>query len=128
MRLLLKCAMLASTLLPSSMVLAQAAFIEGHVFNKMTGIPLSGAVVRVVENVTTGPIGQELASGLTDENGFYQFEVNRFLGAPAIIQIACETPHGVVRGGSSARLRDGVIRRDVYLGASPNLMRCREPK
>ena len=103
---------------------AQTAFIEGHVFNKRTGIPLSGAIVRVLENVTLGPFPVELAAGITDANGFYQFEVDEFLGFPAIIEVACATRKGEIRGRSSALLREGLIRRDVYLGWRLRLTRC----
>ena len=108
----------------SSLASAQTVFIEGHVFNKRTGVPLSGAAVRVFENVTLGPLPVELAAGITDANGFYQFEVDEFLGFPAIIEVVCETATGEIRGGSSTLLREGPIRRDVYLEARRRLTRC----
>ena len=124
MRLLFASAALAAALLLSSAAFAQTAFVEGHVFNKRTGVPLSGAVVRVFENVTLRPVPVELASGITDDNGFYQFEVEKFLGAPARIEVVCATPWGEVHGRSSARLREGLVRRDVYLGRWWYLTRC----
>ena len=108
----------------SASALAQTADIEGHVFNKRTGVPLSGALVRVFENVTLGPLPVLLAKGITDANGFYQFVVDEFLGSPAIIEVICGTATGEIRGGSSTLLREGLIRRDVYLGASRRLTRC----
>jgi len=108
----------------ASLASAQTAFIEGHVFNKGTGVPLSGAAVRVFENVTLGPLPVELAAGITDANGFYQFEVDEFLGFPAIFEVVCETATGEIRGGSSTLLREGSIRRDVYLEARRRLTRC----
>ena len=108
----------------SGLAAAQTAFIEGHVFNKRTGIPLSGAIVRVLENVTLGPFPVELAAGITDANGFYQFEVDEFLGFPAIIEVVCATRKNEIRGKSSALLRDGLIRRDVYLEWKRRLTRC----
>ncbi len=108
----------------SGLASAQTAFIEGHVFNKRTGVPLSGAAVRVFENATFGPLPVELAAGITDANGFYQFEIDQFLGFPAIIEVVCGTATGEIRGGSSTLLRGGLIRRDVYLGASRRLTRC----
>jgi hypothetical protein len=108
----------------SALASAQTAFVEGHVFNKRTGAPLSGAAVRVFENVTLGPLPIELAAGITDANGFYQFEVDEFLGFPATIEVVCGTATGEIRGGSSTLLREGPIRRDVYLGARRRLTRC----
>ncbi len=80
-------AAIVGVMLAPTLAAAQVAFVEGHVFNKRTGIPLKGAVVRVFENVTVGPLPIELASGVTDANGFYQFEVDQFLGFPAIIEV-----------------------------------------
>lgn len=108
----------------SGLASAQTAFIEGHVFNKFTGVPLSGAVVRVLENITLGPLPIVLAVGVTDANGFYQFEVDEFLGAPATIEVVCGTRKGEIRGRSSAKLREGQIRRDVYLMGRRRLTRC----
>ena len=108
----------------STLASAQTAFVEGHVFNKRSGVPLPGAIVRVTENVTLGPIPIELASGVTDANGFYQFEINDFLGFPATIEVLCETATRQVRGGSSALLREGLIRRDIYLDTRRRSARC----
>ena len=124
MRLCYASAAFAWVIFASGLAGAQTALIEGHVFSKPAGIPLSGAVVRVFENVTLGPLPVELAAGITDANGFYQFEVDQFLGFPAIIEVVCATPMGEMRGGSSALLREGVIRRDVYLGSKRRLTRC----
>ncbi len=124
MRLGYASAAFAWVIFASSLAAAQTAFIEGHVFSKHTGIPLSGAVVRVFENVTLGPLPVELAAGITDANGFYQFEVDQFLGFPAIIEVVCATPRGEIRGGSFALLREGLIRRDVYLESRRRLTRC----
>jgi hypothetical protein len=121
-------ALMVSLLFTPGLAAAQAAFLEGHVFNKRTGVPLSGAMVRVVEDVTSGPLPVELGAGFTDANGFYQFTVEQFLGFPATIEVVCVTPTGILRGGSSALLREGPIRRDVYLGASRRLTRCQPPR
>ena len=110
-------------LLPAE-ALAQTAFLEGHVFDKRTGVPIAGAVVRVYENVTVGPIPIELGVSDTDSNGFYEIQIGQFLGFPAIIEVACKTPRGEVRGEGSALLREGTIRRDIYLAARPRLIRC----
>ena len=124
MRLFLASTAFACVAFASGTASAQA-FIEGHVFNKHTGVPLSGAVVRVFETVTSGPRPVELAAGITDANGFYQFEVDEFLGFPAVIEVRCATRKKALRGESSALLREGLIRRDVYLGATQRLTRCR---
>jgi len=108
----------------SGLASAQTVFIEGHVFNKFTGVPLSGAVVRVLENITVGPLPIVLAVGVTDANGFYQFEVDDFLGASAIIEVVCGIRKGEIRGRSSATLREGLIHRDVYLTSKQRLTRC----
>ena len=109
----------------STLAFAQTAFVEGHVFNKRTGEPLPGATVRVTENVTAGPLPVELATGTTDANGFYQFEIEEFLGFPATIEVSCETARRQIRGGSSAVLREGLIRRDVYMTTTRRISRCR---
>ena len=109
----------------STLAFAQTAFVEGHVFNKRTGEPLPGATVRVTENVTAGPLPVVLAAGTTDANGFYQFEIEEFLGFPATIEVSCETARREIRGRSSAVLREGLIRRDVYLATTRRIRRCR---
>ena len=63
-------------------------------------------------------------AGVTDANGFYQFEVDEFLGFPAVIEVRCATRKRTLRGESSALLREGLIRRDVYLGSAQRLTRC----
>jgi hypothetical protein len=111
-------------LFASGLASAQTAFVEGHVFSKRGGIPLSGAAVRVFETVTLGPLPVELAAGITDTNGFYQFEVDQFLGFTAVIEVVCATSRGEIRGEGSALLRAGLIRRDIYLGSRRRLTRC----
>jgi hypothetical protein len=127
MRLFFASMMLGWAALASAQASAQTAFMEGHVFNQLTGVPLSGAAVRVVENVTVGPFPIVLASGVTDSNGFYQFEVDQFLGFPGIIEVTCATRTRALTGRGSASLREGVIRRDIYLHAGRRLARCRPP-
>ena len=104
---------------------AQVAFVEGHVFNKKTGVPLPGAVVRITENVTSRPVPFELAVGVTDSNGFYQFSIDKFLGFPAAIQVSCRYGLVTLPGHASIQmLREGTIRRDVYLVGRPALTGC----
>lgn len=117
-------AVFAATLSFSMNAYAQTAYVEGHVFNKRSGIPIEGAVVRVVENITAGPLPIELATGVSDANGFYQFEIREFLGASATIEVACSTARREIRGMSVATLRDGLIRRDVFLSVGRHLTRC----
>jgi hypothetical protein len=124
LRLIRVFAALVAVFSVASLASAQTAFVEGHVFNIRTGAPLPGATVRVTENITAGPLPIELAVGVTDENGFYQFEIDDFLGAPAIVEVACLNTRREVRGKSTAALRDGVIRRDVYLKAGRHIKRC----
>ncbi len=90
---------------------AQTAYVEGHVFNKRSGVPIEGAVVVIYENVTQGPVPILLADELTDSNGFYQAGVTTVFPI-GIIEVFCRTRNGVVvRGASSAPLQDEVIRR-----------------
>ena len=123
-RLRIAPALFSLLVLTPGLAAAQAAFVEGHVFNKLTGVPLSGAEVRVFENVTAGPLPVELGAGPTDSNGFYQFTVEHFLGFPAFIEVFCSTPVGDIHGRSSAQLREGNVRRDVYLEVPRRLTRC----
>ena len=97
-------AALAAVFSVASLASAQTAFVEGHVFNIRTGAPLPGATVRVTENITVGPLPIELAAGITDENGFYQFEIDDFLGAQATIEVTCLNTRREVRGkGTTAK-------------------------
>jgi hypothetical protein len=121
---------LGSAILWSSFAAAQTAFLEGHVFGRENGAPIKGAVVVVHENATLGPIPILLAEGVSDENGFYQFEIPTLFPA-AVIRVYCRTPHGaVVRGMSSAPVQDGTIRRrDIYLNTRPRFLQtCLEPQ
>ena len=87
--------------------------IEGHVFNKFTGVPLTGAVVVVT---ILDDLGSELGSGITrtDSNGLYSVDVNvRFF---VRIEVSCRTGRGVVVSSvSPPRLGPEVVRRDAYL-------------
>ena len=104
---------------------AQTAYLEGHVFNKGTGVPIEKAAFVIYENESLGPFPFLLAEGVTDANGFYQPEVTTVFHT-GIIAVFCRTPDGiVVRGGSYAPLQDGVIRRrDIYLSAPRGLREC----
>jgi hypothetical protein len=112
-------ALLMLTSVPAS---AQSAFVEGHVFNVATRRPLPGAEVRIFETVTLGPVPIQLGEAITDANGFYEIEVDQFLGFPARIEVTCVTPIDTYAGTGSALLREDTLRRDIYLTA-PLLIR-----
>ena len=116
-------------LLCSGAALAQTAYLEGHVFNKRSGVPIEGASVLIYENVSHGPVPILLANTFTDGNGFYEAEVASDLRFSAI-HVFCRTPGGVVvRGSSRAPLQEGVIRRrDVYLEVPRRLKECLAPQ
>ncbi len=118
----------AATLWSGSAV-AQTADIEGHVFNKRSGVPIEGAVVVIFENVTLGPVPILLADVVTDGNGFYQVAVTTAFPI-GIIEVFCRTRNGVVvRGASSAPLQDDVIRRrDIYLETPRRVRECLDPE
>jgi hypothetical protein len=112
-----------------STALAQTAYLEGHVFNKRSGVPIEGAVVVIYENVTLGPVPILLAEDVTDGNGFYQAGVTTAFPV-GIIEVFCRTRNGVVvRGASSAPLQDDVIRRrDIYLETPRWVRKCLDPE
>jgi hypothetical protein len=113
----------------SGVAAAQTAYLEGHVFNKRSGIPIEGAVVVIYENVTSGPLAVLLAEDVTDGNGFYEASVTTTFPV-GVIEVFCRTPRGVVvRGVSSAPLQDDVIRRrDIYLQLPWRVRECLEPE
>ena len=119
----------AAVMLWSGPALAQTAYLEGHVFNKRTGIPIEGAVVVIYDNITSGPVPVLLADQVTDANGFYQAGVPTTFPT-GVITVFCRIPNGaVVRGDSSAPLEDGVIRRrDIYLKTPHRVQKCLEPE
>ncbi len=104
---------------------AQTAYLEGHVFNRETGVPIQAAAFVIFENITDGPIPILLAEGVTDGNGFYQAEVTTAFPI-GVIEVFCRTPDGVVvLGGSYAPLQDGTTRRrDIYLRTPRSLREC----
>ena len=114
----------------SGSAIAQTADIEGHVFNKRSGVPIEGAVVVIYENVTSGPVPILLAEDVTDANGFYQVRIPTPTFPVGVIEVFCRTPKGVVvRGGSGAPLQENVIRkRDIYLETPRRLLECLDPE
>jgi len=121
--------LLCVAILWSDAALAQTAYLEGHVFDKRSGIPIEGAVVVIHENVTTGPVPILLAEDVTDANGFYDASVSTDFPV-GVIEVFCRTPRGaVVNEGSSALLQDDVIRRrDIYLPLRRGVHECLEPE
>jgi hypothetical protein len=119
----------SAAILWSGTALAQTAYLEGHVFNKRSGVPIEGAVVVIYENVTLGPVPILLAEGITDGNGLYQAGVTTAFPI-GIIEVFCRTPNGaVVRGASSAPLQDDMIRRrNIYLETPPRVRECLDPE
>ena len=114
----------------SGNAVAQTADIEGHVFNKRSGVPIEGAVVVIYENVTLGPIPLLLGEDTADANGFYEVRIPTPTFPVGVIEVFCRTPDGVVaRGISSAPLQDEVIRRrDIYLETRRRIRTCLDPE
>lgn len=113
---------------PSMALGLDETFVEGHVFNRRTGVPIEGAVVRLPDPCipcARPPIWQEL---ITDENGFYS---GLFWGGGSWmtieIEVVCTTRHGEITGGSESDLRPGTVRRDIYLKGPRWLSRCIPP-
>ncbi|MEE8164813.1 MAG: hypothetical protein V3T64_04530 [Myxococcota bacterium] len=119
----------AATLWSGSAV-AQTADIEGHVFNKRSGVPIEGAVVVIYENVTLGPAPFLLGEDATDGNGFYQVRIATPTFPVGVIEVFCRTRRGeVLHGVSSAPLQGDVIRRrDVYLETQRRVRACVDPE
>ncbi len=120
----------SSATLWSGSAVAQTADIEGHVFNKRSGVPIEGAIVVIYENVTFGPVPFLLAEDVTDGNGFYQMRIATPTVPVGVIEVFCRTRHGeVLRGVSSAPLQGDVIRRrDIYLEAPRRVRVCLDPE
>lgn len=113
--------------LPAQAQLAET-FVEGHVFNRRTGVPISGALVRLPDSCipcARPSLPQDL---VTDDNGFYSA---RFIGGSSLvsipIQVICVTARGQIMGGSQADLRPGTVRRDIFLRGPDTLSRCIPP-
>lgn len=113
---------------------AEKAYVEGYVFNKLNGVPVTSASVSIVGGLlATGTIGTpiiELILGkpaVTDGNGFYSIEINLDEVDEASrtfehIRASCLTPNGVAstnRWATRVGLRPGTIRRDLYLEGLP---------
>lgn len=114
---------------------AQTAFVEGHVFNFQSGRPIANAKVDIYVTcaICLSPIGRLVDSDVTDRNGFYEVDVplSRDVSTDlqpqdllAFIRVSCPTSEGAFRGASDTTLRDETLRRDIYLRAPVELIRC----
>ncbi len=110
---------------------AEPTFLEGHVFNKRTGVPLRNAFV-VIQTEIPLPVADcngcsRFLGDLTDSNGFYSFEfsetevdllaADRSIGITASCVVSPEDSR-TVGFSSPLVLRPGTLRRDLYIDAS----------
>ena len=94
---------------------AQTAYIEGYVFDRKSGQPLGGVFVELLDNFTTHAIPIQLGFWITDSNGLYELPISRLFGFPVTVRATCITKKGSARSSSGLILREGNIRRDLYL-------------
>ena len=103
-------------------------FVEGHVFNLRTGVPVANAQVLLLASVLLPAEGCEnncasrLLLAFTDDSGFYSVhfsdrEVDLLIPANVTISARCPTQKGDVATGATrpVDVRDGTVRRDLYL-------------
>ncbi len=104
---------------------AEPLFVEGHVRNLRTGMPLRVAVVSLTDPLSV-PVGSppEVVGKpvITDGSGFFSIELSEEeLGRGWVeISATCKTPAGVRstdRVTERVVLRPGTIRRDLYIDA-----------
>jgi hypothetical protein len=114
---------LSSGALAQLIVAPPEVLIEGHVFNKRTGVPLEGAIIAVATPGLGLPrITPE--SPRTDTNGFYSIVINNdhFFDLFAICNF--ETENGDPRSARSHAIINAFgraeLRRDFYVDARPN--------
>jgi len=106
----------------------ETIFIEGHVFDRRTGVPISGAVVVLPDPCFICLSIPEPIRIITDDNGFFATAYRpRPLGAgfTILITASCVGKRGIYRGETEAILRPGTIRRDIYLRVRERNLRCR---
>lgn len=102
-------------------------FIEGHVFNKRTGVPIAGAVIVLPDPCFLCLKIPEPVRLTTDANGFFSAAYRPVPPSPGVeipIAVSCVLPSGVYSGGSQAILRRGTIRRDIFLRVPGRISRC----
>lgn len=106
----------------------QTIFIEGHVFDRRTGVPISGAVVVLPDPCFicgSIPVPVQLT---TDDNGFFATAYQPrppTAGLTIPITASCVGDRGIYSGETRAILRPGTIRRDLYLRVREGISRCR---
>jgi hypothetical protein len=114
---------LSSGALAQLLVAPPEVLIEGHVFNKRTGVPLEGAIIAVATPGLGLPIITP-GSPRTDTNGFYSIVIDNdsFFDLFAIcnFEAANEAPrsarsHAIINAFGRAELR-----RDFYIDARSN--------
>lgn len=109
---------------------AETIFIEGHVFDRRTGVPISGALVVLPDPCFFICLGLGPVQIITDDNGFFATAYRPLLprgGAGFTIPItaSCVGKRGTYSGETEAILRPGTIRRDIYLRVRERNLRCR---
>ena len=66
--------------------------IEGHITDRATGRPVAGA--RAVFRQTIDGVAVRDSTVVTDESGFYQFELQPLPGAENSVYVWCQSPKG----------------------------------
>lgn len=121
-------------LLSASVAAAERAYVEGYVYNKLTGVPVTAATVSLTDLssiVAVGmqpPVATVVRSTLSDGNGFYSIEVDlEPLGRSSLVTndlaATCHTRNGTSRTNrwsTRVHLRPGTIRRDLFIEGLPN--------
>jgi hypothetical protein len=106
----------------------ETIFIEGHVFDRRTGVPISGALVVLPDPCFICASIPEPVEIITDDNGFFGTAyrpVPRSAGFTISITASCVGQRGIYSGETEAILRPGTIRRDIYLRIRERISRCR---
>jgi hypothetical protein len=116
---------LAATLLSSPAARGQDSttrWVEGHVFNKWTGVPLQNVVIQKgpYRPPRPGPDGG-VPLAYTDANGFYSLSFHEGEPQGMVLTAVCflppregeRFPHFKVE--SAVHLRPGTLRRDLYI-------------
>jgi hypothetical protein len=81
--------------------------------------------VTVEEVESAGPFPKLRVTTITDQNGFYQFEIDLDNRWRIGIFVSCDTKDALVwLATGTARLREGTIRRDIYVDDSKRIREC----
>ena len=106
----------------------QTSFIEGHVFDRRTGVPIAGALVVLPDPClicASIPVPVQI---ITDDNGFFATAYRTrppTAGLTIPITASCAGELAIYSGRTEAILRPGTIRRDIYLRVRERISRCR---